>query len=432
MTTPGRFVTVVVAALAVSAAASLAPCRASATEVATGTDILWTRNALKAAELARWQTVDQYAARIENPLAAKLVRWRKLIDAPDGTTFADLDAFLSENPRWPRNRRMLRHAERLMPFEMAPEATLAWFGDRAPASAEGAIRIAAALIAMGEKERGHDMVRRAWINGNYTKSDEADIYKRFKSLLTADDHIKRIDRLLWDGHTISAERMRYKVPEGWRRLAQARSSLRRRTGNVDYLVSKVPQNLSGDLGLLYERLRWHRRKNLDTTVDLLKGLPDNLPRPELWWREKSVLARQFLRNGHVSDAYTLATKHGLEPGGEDYAEAEWMAGWIALRFLKDHEVALKHFVKLGDAVDYPLSVSRAAYWAGRAAEAKGDDEAAVTWYRKAAEHPFAYYGQLAYAKLRPGKGLALPAAVSDAAREAEAEAFKNHELVGVV
>jgi soluble lytic murein transglycosylase len=77
-------------------------------------------------------------------------------------------------------------------------------------------------------------------------------------------------------------------------------------------------------------------------------------------------------------------------------------------------------------------VSRAAYWAGRAAQAKGDDEAAVTWYRIGAEHPFSYYGQLSFARLRPGKALELPAPITAEAREAEADAFKRHELVQVV
>jgi soluble lytic murein transglycosylase len=432
MTTPGRFLPAAIVALAVSAAGFLAPCPVSAGDALTGSDILWTRNALKAADLSRWDTVDQYAGRVEYALAAKLLRWRRLIDAPDGTTFAEIDAFLKENPRWPRHRRMLRHAERLMPFEMTPDETLAWFGEREPASAEGRMRIANALISKGEKDKGREMVRRAWIDGNFSKADENDIYKRFRGLMTAEDHIKRMDRLLWDGYWISAQRMLYKVSPDWRVLAEARMSLRRRVGNVDYLVSKVPQHLSGDLGLQYERMRWRRRKNMDSAADLLKGLPDDLPRPELWWREKAGMARDFIRKGHVSEAYTLASKHGLKPGGEDYADAEWLAGWVALRFLKDYDVALKHFEKLDAAVQYPHSVARAAYWAGRTAEAMGKDEAAVTWYRKAAEHPFAYYGQLAFAKLRPGKGLELPAPVSNEARNAEAEAFKAHELVGVV
>src|SRR5690606_19851205 len=47
----------------------------------------------------------------------------------------------------------------------------------------------------------------------------------------------------------------------------------------------------------------------------------------------------------------------------------------------------------------PVSVTRAAYWQGRAAEALGKADLAREAYERAAEHPIAYYGQLARAKL---------------------------------
>jgi soluble lytic murein transglycosylase len=408
---------------------------AVASDPLSGADALWTRNALRAAELSRWGTASKYAARIKHPLAVKLLTWRQLTAGANGKTFTEIDAFVKANPDWPYLRRLLRHAERLMPFTMTPEETFIWFANRAPASAEGAMRLGAAHIAAGETEKGRQMIRRAWIDGNFTKADQKALYRRFRRLLSRDDHIARMDRLLWAGKTSQARRMLYKVPANWQKLAQARFSLRRRRGNVDYLVAKVPRELSGHLGLVYERLRWRRRKGKDNAVDLLKGLPDALPYPQLWWREKASLARLALRKGHISEAYTMAKSHGLAPGGADYADAEWLAGWIALRFLKDHDVARQHFEQLYEAVTYPISKARAAYWAGRAAEAKGgdaSDEAAVSWYRKAAEHPFAYYGQLAFARLRPGSSLALPSPISVEAAEAEAEAFKAHELVSVV
>ena len=54
-----------------------------------------------------------------------------------------------------------------------------------------------------------------------------------------------------------------------------------------------------------------------------------------------------------------------------------------------------------DNVRFPISLSRAAYWAGRAAEAKKHPKIAADWYRYAAQHPTHYYGQLALLKLDP-------------------------------
>ena len=52
-------------------------------------------------------------------------------------------------------------------------------------------------------------------------------------------------------------------------------------------------------------------------------------------------------------------------------------GWIALRFLGDAPAAAKWFALAAEAADTPLSIARAAYWRGRAAEAMDDVEDAA-------------------------------------------------------
>ena len=52
-------------------------------------------------------------------------------------------------------------------------------------------------------------------------------------------------------------------------------------------------------------------------------------------------------------------------------EAEFHAGWIALRFLGDAKLAMRHFASLRTRAERPISVSRGAYWQGRAAESHG-------------------------------------------------------------
>ena len=98
--------------------------------------------------------------------------------------------------------------------------------------------------------------------------------------------------------------------------------------------------------------------------------------PLRWWRERAIVARRALRAGNVSEAYSLTKNHGLDkdhrPG---IISAEWLAGWIALRFLRDTDdkkAAYTHFVTAYSHATYPISRSRGAYWAGRAAEARGE------------------------------------------------------------
>ena len=49
-----------------------------------------------------------------------------------------------------------------------------------------------------------------------------------------------------------------------------------------------------------------------------------------------------------------------------------MSGWIALSFLDNPNLALKHFKKFYENVGYPISLSRGAYWLGRTYEKLGN------------------------------------------------------------
>ncbi len=50
----------------------------------------------------------------------------------------------------------------------------------------------------------------------------------------------------------------------------------------------------------------------------------------------------------------------------------FMAGWLALRYLKNPELAEPHFQAMSKAADGPSAGPRPRYWLGRTAEAKGD------------------------------------------------------------
>lgn len=324
---------------------------------------------------------------------------------------------------------MLKRAEQLIKPNLSPGDIVAWFGEREPISATGRGRLAGALLALKQEENAVRIIRKTWIGDNFPRAEEKAFYKKFRKYMTRDDHIGRLDRLLWEGKSSAAKRMLPKVNKTWTALAMARIHLRARSGNVDRLISKVPKSLKNHAGLAFERLKWRRRKSKDNVFEIIENIPDDLIRPDIWWPERATLARRALRKGLISVAYKATNNHGLTQGA-NYAEAEWMAGWISLRFLKEHEAAFTHFENMYKSVKFPVSLSRGAYWAGRAKEAKGDKEAATKWYKRASQFPTAYYGQLAFAKLRPGDSL--PIGAGPALDPVVDPAFENHELVQVV
>jgi soluble lytic murein transglycosylase len=104
----------------------------------------------------------------------------------------------------------------------------------------------------------------------------------------------------------------------------------------------------------------------------------------------------------------LTADTGLDASTNEYSEAQFMAGWIALRWLRDPHSALAHFRSLADAVTRPISKARAHYWEGRCYEAEGDLAQAAQQYRIAADDPATFYGQIAIARLDSQPQLHLP------------------------
>jgi soluble lytic murein transglycosylase len=419
------------------AVATFIPCASVAAEGLSAEDTRLSRAAFDAMEKEDWEGVRRLAAKIQDPVAAKLIFWMDIVRVGTKAPFEEIARFISTNPDWPEQSRLQRRAEEAMTDETPPKDILAWFGEgRKPVSATGSFRYGSALWRNGNKEHGREVLRKAWIEGNFPRHLEKEFYRRYRKLLSANDHVERLDRLLWEGHNGSARRMLWKVSSKHRLLGEARFLLRQMKGNVDRAIAKVPANLKKDQGLVYERLRWRRRKGHDlSAIELLKGLSEYPERARVWWRERSILARRLLRAGAALKAYRVASQHGLSSQngtakGVEYAQAEWLSGWIALQFLSDHEGALNHFVRMFGMVKSSISQARGAYWAARATEAMGQSEKAVVWDRIAAMHSTTYYGQLSAERLSPGTRLAFPGFIKPSAEEAVA--FARHEMMRVV
>jgi soluble lytic murein transglycosylase len=122
----------------------------------------------------------------------------------------------------------------------------------------------------------------------------------------------------------------------------------------------------------------------------------------------------------------VAAGHAAE-SATNAAEAEFHAGWYALRSLGDPTTAAKHFARIAEVSEGPISRSRAYYWLGRSSEAAHLDDA-TGYYEKAAAFGTTFYGQLAAAKLgRSTLNVAYPVPT-----EADRTNFPQREAVRAV
>ena len=388
------------------------------------------RSAFEAAGSGDWTRAWSRIGGIHDPLASKLMRWHQATREDGGRSFIEISTFILENPGWPSQRLMRQRAEEAMTPGTPPRSIIGWFERVEPVTTEGRIMFSRALVAVGDRERARAAVRNAWINSYFPRGRDESFLREFGSMLTPSDHAARLERLLWEGRSAEATRMLPTVNTGLQALALARMQLRGMAAGVDSAVSRVPPQLQNDAGLIYERVRWRRMKNRPAeAAEILVRHRLDASHPQLWAVERQILARRALADNRFSEAYRIASGHALDEGAE-FAEAEWLSGWLALRFLNDPKAAKRHFETMYKGVSYPISLARGAYWRARASEALGESADAKRWYLAAAEHPATYYGQLAAGRVAPDRPLPLPPDPQPSAEERRA--FEANELVAAI
>ena len=331
------------------------------------------RQAMRAAESADWDAVRRARARLSNRVAADILLWRIAV-SDARAPFSEVDLAIDRVNDWPRMANIRREAEwRMDDSGLSPALVAAWFEDHPPVSGDGRIAYGEALIEIGRAGEGQDQIRQAWRGQTLRLSTQAAALREHGALFTTDDHAERVDFLLWAGQRTAAGRLLPQLDAGRRSVAQARITLATRGAGVDAAVARVPRSLLEDPGLVYERARWRRRAGLDTTLPLLLELPssyDNTRALDAMWTERKLQILDLIRDEDFATAYQLAASNGMS-SGVDFADAEFIAGWLALTRLDQPAAAMGHFRTLEDGVATPVSLARAKYWQGRAAEGQG-------------------------------------------------------------
>jgi soluble lytic murein transglycosylase len=366
--------------------------------VGPATDAANVNAALAAAKQGDASRIRAAMNQIYNPVARKIALWALIDGAPTAVSFAEADDARRELVGWPRELRREETAESSLPLSGLPApAVIAWFGAGQPRTGPGVLALAGALETVGRTSEARDLIRLAWRTRLLDQPIQDAMVARFGAVLTADDYAAREDLLLYGAHDGPAQDLlRFLTPDQ-QALAQARMAVRRADPNAGALIAALPPALQTAPGLTFERvMRLHDQSQDLAARQLANGLaeamPDQTAATKLW--RHGYYAIEALEQGDAAGAYAVAAHSGLTTG-PDAAEAQFLAGWIALSRLKDPRLADTHFAKIADAGGSPLTQSRAYYWRGRAAETEGDVVDAQLFYSQAASHTTAFYGLLA-------------------------------------
>lgn len=342
----------------------------------------------------RWADAQLAASTYADPVASKLVTYYRLL-TPGAATADEITDFMAQSPDWPNQALLERRRQEAIATEPDLASTLAQCARNKLTLPQAMVHCAEALADAGRHAEAAEEARRAWIAG---VSDEAGFLRRWSGALRPDDQWERFQRLASQDAAAAARQIPRLDPTR-RAAAETRLALQHDAPNAETLAATLPSALRRDPGIVLDHAKWLRHADRPADAAAFwqragEAAQADAPADQLagFWIERNLLARRLLHDGDAAGAYALADQHGrITP--EQALDAEFLAGFIALRRLKDPAAATRHFMTLASLSNAAITQARAHYWLGRAAAASGQDPKPE--YERAAAWPTTFYGQLA-------------------------------------
>jgi soluble lytic murein transglycosylase len=369
----------------------------------------------------RWGEAQAAASQYLDPVVPKIVTYYRMM-APTASSYDEIAQFQATSPDWPMQASLTRRREEAL-ATMTDDAAVTLACDQArPALAGALLRCAEAYERGARPADAAATATAAWIAG------DAGIEARMAQwapILSREAQFSRFDRLAYTD-PVAARRQIARLDLADRPRAEARLALKADAGNAEPLLAALPADQRRDPGLVLDELRFLRRANRDDAAVqgwLERGAEAerNAPpeRRAAFWDERNLMARRRLRQGDNEGAYRIAAGHA-QTASEQVADAEFLAGFIALRKLNNPAQATIHFKRLAAQSKAAITQGRAHYWLARAGGGAAE-------YRLSAAWPNTFYGQLSLIALNEDpaeriRGLRDPAATpGDALAMAERE-----------
>jgi soluble lytic murein transglycosylase len=321
-----------------------------------------------------------------NSLDQHILAWAIALYGGDKVPSGDIAAAAKMLPNWPGTVALRKNSERALYRENpAPDVVIAAFDGSQPSTFEGVTVLARAYVSSGNAKAARSVLSPFWRTAILEAKDEATLIKEFGGLIPAADHRFRMERMFYADRVGSA--LRVASLAGAQQLADAWAAADRGDKNTAKLLKAVPaaQRSAGFFFAQAEYLR--KQENFADAASVVMQAPTDreaLVDPDAWWVERRVLSRELVDEGDMKTAYRIVAMHAAESAA-NAADAEFHAGWYALRGLNDPKLAATHFVRIADLAQGPMTLSRAYYWLGRAAEVGGPGNAKDYFGRAAAD-----------------------------------------------
>jgi soluble lytic murein transglycosylase len=377
----------------------------------------------------QWDEAISAASKSGDKLLVKIAKARKFILAkPEENNFEEITSFISQNPDWPQICSIKEAAEGAINSSTDKLKIVEYFGAHPAETDFGAKSYAiAAAKVVKDQSKLKRIVREGWIYGDFTKAEADAFLKQNGKLLNQADHAKKIDYIIWHRDPKKIDGLLSLVSAHDREMFKAAIAFR--TGNhrhcQDDSKNKTEQSAASKATatdrhgrcqnhphddelhhsvVLYSYLKLYKSDDVDERLGkLIANAPIDHDHGSEWWALKSLFARELMKQKNYQLAYNIVKNHHAFKD-EDIAEAEFLSGFLALRFLHKPRVAHKHFQNMLAVVKRPISIAKASYWLGRSSR---DKKEAHKWFREASAFNYTFYGQLAMVEMGD-KAITLP------------------------
>ncbi len=348
-----------------------------------------------------WQDCKKMAKASKDQALIKIVLSQQFLDQNyKKNSFASVIKFIQNNPHWPQVNKLKEKAEQYLNYDTDKTLIVNWFSKNEPITALGYKFYAlASKQLIKDQHKLAKIIKNGWIYGVFTAQEEKEYLTNFKNILREEDHVKKIDQYLWAADINSAKKYMHYVSNGYKQNFIAQISILNQSNDSEKLFQKLSEKYYTP-ALLFHYLD-SKKKEIPTSnsIDLFKKVKPDKIHSARWGRLQSYYAREFIDQKDFASSYKMITIY-LNVSHEHIREAEWLSGWLALRFLDKPDLALSHFNKFMKVATKPLSISRGQYWLARTYQAKGDMKQANKFYNMAAKYSDRFYGQLANIELK--------------------------------
>ena len=315
-----------------------------------------------------------------SPTAQKLLMWDRLRRPEYTASFSEFSEFLRGNADWPGADDLRRRAEGVINDTTPMAARLAFFRALPPLSGIGRFRHAEALMAAGMTNAANTEAKQAWRMGGIGPALENQFLAAFGGILSRDDHVFRMDRLLWQRDLATATRMLTFLSGNDRTLAEARIALQRAAAakgaaaapaavDANLALGKIAPGSENDPGLVADRSAFLRASGNSLAARQLLARAEITPGSagdrNAWMTEVLAAARGAVNDNQHSLAFEIAHNHGgfafdrpltsyNAAERDTFTSLEWLAGWTALHNLNRAREAVRHFENFAASAQFAL------------------------------------------------------------------------------